>query len=46
MRINTFKHYNVWHILPALYVTYEKNYYLSIDIMWINRGISIIIKNK
>jgi len=46
MKIIPFKHYNMWHILPVLSVTYETNHYLSIDTMWGKWGISIIIKDK
>lgn len=46
MKLNTFDHYNEWHIWPALYITYEKGYYLSIDAMWLKWGISLIIKDK
>ena len=46
MRLSTFDHYNEWHILPSLYITYEKDCYLSIDTMWLKWGISWVIKDK
>ena len=46
MRLSPFKHYNAFHILPSLFITYESNHYLSIDMMWGKWGLSIIIKDK
>lgn len=46
MKLESYKHYNNFYILPALYVTYEKDYYLSIDMIWLKWGITLIIKDK
>lgn len=46
MKLTPYKHYNNLYILPTLYITYETNYYLSIDIAWLKWGISIVLKNK
>ena len=46
MKIVPFEHYNVLYILPTLSMTYETNYYWSIEIIWLKWGISIVIKDK
>jgi len=39
-------HYSMWYITPVLAITYEKNHYLSIDLIWVRWGISVILKNN
>jgi hypothetical protein len=46
MKIQTYTYYNMWYVIPAIAITYETKYYLSIDMIWGKWGISIVIKNK
>ena len=46
MKIQVFTHCNEYHILPSLYITYEKDHYLSIDMQWFKWGVSWTIKDK
>jgi hypothetical protein len=46
MKLTPFVHYNMWHVIPTIAITYETKYYLSIDIAWLKWGISIIIIDK
>jgi hypothetical protein len=46
MKIQSYTHYNMWHVIPALSITYEKNHYLSVDMIWGKWGISLIVKDK
>ncbi len=46
MKLRFYTHYTMWYITPVLAITYEKNYYLSIDFIWIRWGISLELNNK
>lgn len=46
MKIQFYNNYNMWYVTPALTVMYERDYYLSIDIMWIRWGVGIVLIDK
>jgi hypothetical protein len=45
MRVQIYRHYNVWHITPTIAMTYEKRHYTSIDVIWLKWGVSVIIND-
>jgi hypothetical protein len=46
-RFSTYKNYNVINLVPSIQVFYERSedtkkfYYLMLDFVWLNRGLSI-----
>ena len=46
MRIMLFKCYHNFYILPALFYTNDGVWYKSIDIAWLNWGISLVLKDE
>jgi hypothetical protein len=53
-RFSTYKNYNVINLVPSIQVFYERRridskkfYYLMLDFVWLNRGLSInLLKTK
>ena len=45
-RIKVFENANGFYILPAIKITWERGYHLSLDLMWFNMGLEIYLLNK
>jgi hypothetical protein len=45
-RFQTTKHYNNMYLLPTLYLKYEKDLFMYINIVWFKRGIQYRVYNK